>query len=513
MLGGRYLSVLCYTPHPVLLLSLGTQVPKAVRIAHIGREDSDLIGVESELQLNSCPRPVHVMLQTSPLEAVLLGPSRQRGRSKEVVVNTDLEAGLALLPGFNVRTSVASIFWSFWLAPLDVCSPRSCSLNRHSRHHPTYHCRPVLLALFCLHLLLLLVLLHPPCAAEPPSWYFLVLLVSWGKLCMSFLGIFHLLLRLFSTMSTMALVESASYSHRSAIHDSRDSILLGPGLNRGLPYSAQCCRKGKTHTPVDQFNLASELKGIDGLGTLGLDGIDTSGFALREHCTELDSTPSDPRVSEQTEPIPDPEIHRKSQDLYSSSLNSPSRSPFRKWMRSLHRRAAHRPSVLDPHHHFPWYPSDADYEYAAFNSQFPRRTSSSGSSFGFVEAVRSASVSLVSVTSVNRSRRSARRSRTFSRTDRSSRASAPVARMSEDSAVAEKATLRHDTAVTERALQRRRVLEEIITTEESYIGDVRFLINVRQCLFPLYLSANPFQGLHHHPGVSSQPSRWTAVLN
>jgi hypothetical protein len=35
-----------------------------------------------------------------------------------------------------------------------------------------------------------------------------------------------------------------------------------------------------------------------------------------------------------------------------------------------------------------------------------------------------------------------------------------------------------DQAVTERSLQRRRILEELIETEESYIGDVRFLMNV-----------------------------------
>jgi hypothetical protein len=35
-----------------------------------------------------------------------------------------------------------------------------------------------------------------------------------------------------------------------------------------------------------------------------------------------------------------------------------------------------------------------------------------------------------------------------------------------------------DPATIERSLQRRRILEELISTEESYIGDVRFLMNV-----------------------------------
>lgn len=38
-----------------------------------------------------------------------------------------------------------------------------------------------------------------------------------------------------------------------------------------------------------------------------------------------------------------------------------------------------------------------------------------------------------------------------------------------------------DKAAVERSLQRRRILEELISTEEGYIGDVRFLMNV-SCL-------------------------------
>jgi hypothetical protein len=50
-------------------------------------------------------------------------------------------------------------------------------------------------------------------------------------------------------------------------------------------------------------------------------------------------------------------------------------------------------------------------------------------------------------------------------------------RLSEDSTLVEKViTADHD--AVERSLQRRRILEELIGTEEGYIGDVRFLINV-----------------------------------
>ncbi|KAJ6445632.1 membrane-associating domain-containing protein [Purpureocillium lavendulum] len=60
---------------------------------------------------------------------------------------------------------------------------------------------------------------------------------------------------------------------------------------------------------------------------------------------------------------------------------------------------------------------------------------------------------------------------------RSSRASISGPRLSEESVMAEEGEAL-DTAALERALQRRRILDELISTEEGYIGDVRFLGNV-----------------------------------
>lgn len=152
--------------------------------------------------------------------------------------------------------------------------------------------------------------------------------------------------------------------------------------------------------------------------------------------------------------------------------------PFHKWMRTIHRRARHRSTLSD----------------GSINSLRPRlepelhsrtptwkrshhRQSSSGSSFAFVSAVRSASASLASVSAVARSRRTIARSQGFSVTERSSRASMTGPRASEDSSFLESHSLA-DLAAIERSLQRRKVLEELISTEEGYIGDVRFLMNV-----------------------------------
>jgi hypothetical protein len=35
-----------------------------------------------------------------------------------------------------------------------------------------------------------------------------------------------------------------------------------------------------------------------------------------------------------------------------------------------------------------------------------------------------------------------------------------------------------DLTATQRAFERRQILEELISTEENYIGDIRFLMNV-----------------------------------
>ncbi|KAL5320978.1 hypothetical protein ACEPPN_011788 [Leptodophora sp. 'Broadleaf-Isolate-01'] len=148
--------------------------------------------------------------------------------------------------------------------------------------------------------------------------------------------------------------------------------------------------------------------------------------------------------------------------------------PFNKWMRSLQRRATDRRKTVSCDM------TSSALEHELFDTPSTRRRSahkksSSGSSFGFVTAVKSASISLASFSVAPHSKRTGVSSR-HQRTDRSSKAS-NVGRLSEDSSyLASGAVI--DQAVTNRLLQRRRVLEEIITTEESYLADVKFLMNV-----------------------------------
>ena len=144
------------------------------------------------------------------------------------------------------------------------------------------------------------------------------------------------------------------------------------------------------------------------------------------------------------------------------------RGPFQKWIDSLHRRASHRSRRFGHSRHT---------ATNGFEDGFHIHSkSSSGSSFAFVSAVKSASIGIGSVTTNTRSRPGTMHSR--SRTDRSSRLSAAPPRFSEDSTHNNVVLGAMDKAGISRSIQRRSILEELIATEENYIGDVRFLINV-----------------------------------
>ncbi|KAJ3477631.1 hypothetical protein NLG97_g8791 [Lecanicillium saksenae] len=125
---------------------------------------------------------------------------------------------------------------------------------------------------------------------------------------------------------------------------------------------------------------------------------------------------------------------------------------FSRWMSSLRRRTIQRHILATQS---PTFLVDLNGR-----PQLIHRDSSSGSSFGFVTGVKSATVS-ISSTRIARS------------TGRSIRT--PLGRSSEESTGRVTPT---DRFSIERALRRRRILEELIQTEESYIGDIRLLMNV-----------------------------------
>ncbi len=155
--------------------------------------------------------------------------------------------------------------------------------------------------------------------------------------------------------------------------------------------------------------------------------------------------------------------------------------PFQKWIRTLHKRALRRQGVVGGGGStLAWLngmngTEEGDLEAGEYGH---RRHSSSDSSFAFVTGVKSANISMAGLSLLTCSQKTTVQSTHGPKTLRSSRASLSGPRRSEDSCYQER-QLPMDPGVAQRALLRRHILEELISTEESYIGDVRFLMNVR----------------------------------
>lgn len=156
------------------------------------------------------------------------------------------------------------------------------------------------------------------------------------------------------------------------------------------------------------------------------------------------------------------------------------RRQFHRWIKSLRKRSHRgRNGKMQG--------SDRLYSLHCTNSRpvkrfnFPNDCSSSGSSFEFVTAVRSAGASiydqsLLTLPTVP--------SQAHLRPLVNHRRSTHNIRCSEGS----KSSGTTDSLALSRARQRRYILEELISTEESYIGDVRFLKSVSLCAFELQVA-------------------------
>jgi hypothetical protein len=167
---------------------------------------------------------------------------------------------------------------------------------------------------------------------------------------------------------------------------------------------------------------------------------------------------------------------------WNRSLPLESDRPFNKWLKHLQKRSKERRKTVSCDM------DDSFGEWGPFDGSAPEvkhrhKKSSSGSSLGFVTAVKEASISLSSFSVAPRSRKTGVSSR-HNRTDRSSKTS-NAGRLSEDSSYNARSIV-IDQGVTNRLLQRRRILEEIINTEENYVADIKFLTNVSIAHFCIF---------------------------
>ncbi|OJD35469.1 rho guanyl nucleotide exchange factor [Diplodia corticola] len=165
-------------------------------------------------------------------------------------------------------------------------------------------------------------------------------------------------------------------------------------------------------------------------------------------------------------------------------------APFRRWVSTLRRRNKRREK--NPLERWTIDGSETEHQKQRMDGS-PRqdghkKSSSLTSSLAFVTAVKSASITLAGTSIAPLTRLGTKRSRT-SHAHRGSTLS--DTRIPGDS-VHPSITPIMDERVLERARHRRRIVEEIIASEEGYIGDLKVLVNVY------------FSVLESAPSVSSQ---------
>lgn len=155
------------------------------------------------------------------------------------------------------------------------------------------------------------------------------------------------------------------------------------------------------------------------------------------------------------------------------------RSTIQRWMGSLQKRTRQR-SIEDATYGnriLPWVWALEEGTRSSKSISSTHRKSSSDSSFRFVSAVRSAS------TSFAESRTETALSQCQSQVDFEVEAlKVPGPSFDDDNSASSPRKV--DCGSIERALQRRKILHELIYTEKSYLGDIRFLLNVRSIRLP-----------------------------
>lgn len=151
--------------------------------------------------------------------------------------------------------------------------------------------------------------------------------------------------------------------------------------------------------------------------------------------------------------------------------------PFRRWMSTLNRRKRNQRAYRQQH----W---SLEYSHQVQENSLPPGTSghkksSSWSSTGFVTAVKSASMSLATL-SVAPPSRHTRRSNDPRSSNVSNRISRHRNRCSMDDGAGYVQLI--DDASEQRAIKRRQTLAELVSSEESYVADLKVLVNVGQPL-------------------------------
>ncbi|KAL1842289.1 hypothetical protein VTJ49DRAFT_5674 [Mycothermus thermophilus] len=220
--------------------------------------------------------------------------------------------------------------------------------------------------------------------------------------------------------------------------------------------------------PAEDDEPGAVLAGIDGMMV-------PARRSMAEHTDAPDETTR--RASNQEAETKKIEFAPGSTDMGSqgrAGQDPHSEKPFQRWVRMLHKRALRQQRMLGNQGG----PSPWNHEAEDASDGSVHRRESSDSSLAFVTTVKPASISVAGTSLLARSWiPTTIPSLRGPRTDTAGQASAPSPRASEDSIRFVRQEQSLDPKVLERALQRRRIIDELVTTEEAYIRDLRFLAN------------------------------------
>lgn len=217
---------------------------------------------------------------------------------------------------------------------------------------------------------------------------------------------------------------------------------------------------------------------------LALDLVDEEdGIDACEHVEHTETKPwygmQEPPLSGAAPISPRPE--------FSSAPDNASTAPFRRWLSTLRRRKAKNNSLTAETFTRPSTSATSLSPTSNFAVRQHRKSESWTSSFDFVTTVKSATVTLASF-NIGTPSRSGTRKSGGSRRWHESRGS--DFRRSIDGGTPSLGFLL-DEAAQQRSKKRREKLEELITTEESYLADLKALSNVRQTgTYSLVFSTN-----------------------
>lgn len=182
------------------------------------------------------------------------------------------------------------------------------------------------------------------------------------------------------------------------------------------------------------------------------------------------------------------------------------RFTIQKWMGSLQKRPRQCPTEAHDHRILPWvWALDAE-AHSSKSIYAAHQESASHSSFRFVSAVRSTS------TSITGSRTDTNLSQCPSRVDLETEPfKLPNRSFHDDKTTSVPKQM--DRASIERSIQRRKILHELIYTEKSYLGDIRFLLDVRTTCRPEQShELMSFKGLRHYAGFAAFFILWTSKI-